>query len=203
MFKKTLLVVALLAAMQAHAELVVDTGTPSGPGFPLVLDGNDWLAGQVSFSQALTINSIKGWLNDGIDGLGNETFTVALYADAANSVGGLLQSTTGQFLTTQGVADWNGASGLNWSVGPGKYWVAFEVQGSDSFGGDAPIAAPSPLARYAFNDGSYLGYHAMNGLPIGIQIDATIAAVPEPATTGMLLAGLGLVAGIARRRKTV
>ncbi len=200
MFNKTLLALALLASVQAHAALVVDTGTPTGAGFPLNLDGNDWLAGQVSFGQALTINSIKGWLNDGVDGLGGETFTVALYADAGNAVGNLISSATGTFLTAQGVADWNGASGLNWSVGAGKYWVAFEVQGSDSFGGEAPIAAPTPLARYAFNDGSYLGYHAMSGYPIGIQVDATIAAVPEPATTAMLLAGLGLVA-VVRRRK--
>jgi hypothetical protein len=202
MFKKTLLSLALLAAVQANAALVVDTGAPTGAGFPLSLDGNDWLAGQVSFGQALTINSIKGWLNDGTDGLGSETFTVALYADSGNSVGSLLNSTTGQFLTTQGVDAWNGASNLNWSVGPGKYWVAFEVQTGDSFGGTAAIGAPAPLANYAFNDGSYLGYHAMNGYPIGIQVDATIAAVPEPATTAMLLAGLGLVA-VVRRRKAV
>ena len=202
MMKKTLLALALLAAVQAHATLVVDTGAPTGAGFPLSLDGNDWLAGQVSFSQALTINSIKGWLNDGVDGLGGETFTVSLYSDASNTVGSLLDSGAGQFLTAQGVPDWNGASGLNWSVGPGKYWVALEVQGGDSFGGVAPIGAPSALARYAFNDGGFSGYHAMTGDAFGIQVDATVAAVPEPATGSMLLLGMGLMGFMARRRQS-
>jgi hypothetical protein len=201
MFKKTILAIALLAAVQANAALVVNTGTPSGAGFPLSLDGVDWFAGQIDFSQALTINSVKGWLNDGVDGLGSETFTISLYADAANAVGGLLKSGAGQFLTAQGVSDWNGASGLNWSVGPGKYWIGFEVQGNDSFGGVAPIGAPSPLARYAFNDGGFAGYHALSGYSAGMQIDATVAAVPEPATVSMLLAGMALMGFMARRRQ--
>jgi hypothetical protein len=201
MFKKSLLAITLLAAVQANAALVVNTGTPSGAGFPLSLDGNDWLAGQVNFSQALTINAIKGWLNDGTDGLGNESFTISLYADAGNTVGSLLDSTGAQFLTAQGVSNWNGASGLNWAVGPGTYWVGFEVQGNDSFGGTAPIGAPSPLARYAFNDGGFSGYRGMTGDALGVQIDATVAAVPEPATLSMLLAGIGLMGFMARRRQ--
>jgi hypothetical protein len=202
MFKTTLLAVALLGAVQANAALVVNTGTPADSGFPLSLDGNDWLAGQVSFSQALTINSIKGWLNDGVDGPGGETFTVSLYSDASNSVASLLDSATGQFVTAQGVSDWNGASNLNWSVGPGKYWVALEVQGDDSFDGAAPIGAPSPLARYAFNDGGFSGYQALTGDAFGIQVDATVAAVPEPATGSMLLLGMGLMGFMARRRQS-
>jgi hypothetical protein len=32
--------------------------------------------------------------------------------------------------------------------------------------------------------------------------EVTVSAVPEPATYGMLLAGLGLVGAVARRRST-
>src|ERR1700746_2042312 len=112
MFKKTLIAVALLAAAHANAALVVDTGVPNEAGFPLGLDGNDWLAGQVTFSQALTVNSISAWLNDqgNIDsGLFGDSFTVALYNNSGNVPGALVNSATGHFTTTSGNSGWNGA----------------------------------------------------------------------------------------------
>ena len=99
---------------------------------------------------------------------------------------------------TPGVSDWNGASGLNWSVGAGTYWVAFEGQ---DFSGFAATKASSPLARYAFSDGSYLGYQAMSSnYAFGVQIDA-VATVPEPASFGTLIAGLGLIGAVVGARK--
>jgi hypothetical protein len=40
-----------------------------------------------------------------------------------------------------------------------------------------------------------------NNQQIAIGYDYTVAAVPEPATYGMLLAGLGAIGALARRRK--
>ncbi|MYN42736.1 PEP-CTERM sorting domain-containing protein [Duganella sp. FT109W] len=44
------------------------------------------------------------------------------------------------------------------------------------------------------------GYQGIGGVAIGLY-DTHVGAVPEPETYGMLLAGLGLMAIVARRRK--
>ena len=36
-----------------------------------------------------------------------------------------------------------------------------------------------------------------------LALDGTLAAVPEPATWAMMLAGFGVVGGLARRRRTL
>ena len=94
MFKKTVIAVALLVTAHANAALVVDTGVPNA----LVLDRNDWLAGQMTFSQALTINSISAWLNDQgniASGFAGDKFTVALYNNSGNVPGSLVSRAKG------------------------------------------------------------------------------------------------------------
>lgn len=191
-------VAALLLAFagQANAALTVDTGTPDGSGFALLLDANDWLAGQVTFTNSVQVNAINAYLDDMGNGPG--TFTLALYGD--NSVkhapGNLLSSVSTMFTNT----GWNEAANLNWSIGPGTYWIAIEGQDpfSGGFTGVAPVGAPSPLAHTAFNDGS--GYKSADGLSFGLRVD-TVATVPEPATSAMLLTGLGLLGAVSVRRK--
>lgn len=204
MFKQSLYAIALMGAVQAQAALVVDTGTPVpvANGYPLAVDGNDWLAGQVNFNQALVINSIKAYLNDQGNigsGYAGDTFTIALYSDAANAPGALIASATGHFTTASGDSGWNGASNLHWAVGPGTYWAAVEIGAADTFVGEAPVTAPNPLARYAFNSGGYAGYQVFSGYAAGLQIDAT-PAVPEPASFAMILAGLGVLGLLVNRR---
>lgn len=198
MLKKTVIAVALLATAHAHATLVVDTGVPNA----LVLDGNHWLAGQMTFSQALTINSISAWLNDQgniASGFAGDKFTVALYNNSGNVPGSLVSRARGHFTTASGNSGWNGAFNLNWSVGPGIYWAAFEIGCSDTFAGIAQTNAPNPLAHYAFNDGS--GYQAFSGSALGVQVGGTVAAVPEPESYALMLGGLGMLGFIARRKK--
>ncbi len=188
----------LMLATQANAALTVDTGTPDGSGFALSLDANDWLAGQVTFTNSVQINAINAYLDDMGNGAG--TFTLALYTD--NSVkhvpGSLLNSVSTAFTNT----GWNEAANLNWLVGSGTYWIA--IEGQDPFGGGfigvAPVGVPSPLAHTAFNDGS--GYKSADGLSFGLRVD-TVAAIPEPATYALLLTGLGLLGAISARRKVV
>jgi hypothetical protein len=79
---------------------------------------------------------------------------------------------------------------FNGSSAPGNSMVFFDT-GSGSGTLEAlyvnswPVFSPAPVSLLVIAEGySY----------------SAVAAVPEPATTAMLLAGLGVVAGVARRR---
>jgi hypothetical protein len=188
----TLIGLALMSASAAYAVTApsIDTGTPTGSGFPLALDGTDWLAGQISFSQASTIQSIQAYLNDGGNG---GTFTIALYDDtSAHLPGAELVSWSN---ISAGTAGWYGVANLNQAVSAGNYWVALEVR-DNGFNGTADVGVLNPLAKYAFNAGGYQGYEALTGSAFGLQV----TAVPEPESYAMLLAGLGLLGFAARRR---
>lgn len=186
----------LAFATPADAALIVDTGTPDGSGLALLLDANDWLAGQVTFTNSIQVNTISAYLDDMGNGTG--TFTLALYAD--NGVKHVPGSLLNSVPTTFTSIGWNETTNLNWSVGPGIYWIAIEGQDpfSGGFIGVAPVGAPSLLAHTAFNDGS--GYRLADGLSFGLRVD-TVAAIPEPATYAMLLTGLGLWGAVSGRRK--
>lgn len=181
----------LMLGMPARAATVADTGTPPGTGLPLGLDATQWLAGQVTVASATVLDTISAFVND--QG-GRGSFTVALYTDSPGHLPGtLINSWSASFITASNAGGWNGVSGINQSVSSGTYWVAFEVQGSDSFAGVVPVTPPSPLVNYAFNPGS--GYVAMAD-SFGVQV----TAVPEPEVIAMLLAGLILVQRSAARK---
>ncbi len=195
MFNKSASILAttmLLAfASQANAALLEDTGTPSGPGFALALDGNDWLAGMVHFNASTLISGIQAYLGGGDNG---DSFTVSLYDNTGNLPGNLMGSAGAIF----GNTGWNGVSNLNWSVGAGDYWVALEVQGSDTLAfGTAPVGAPHPLTLTAFNPGS--GYQLTNQ-PLNFGLQVAGETVPVPAAAWLLGSGLLGLAGFARKR---
>jgi hypothetical protein len=182
----------MFIAGQANAALVVDTGTPDGNGFGYLISANDFIAGQVTFAQDLTINSIQTYLDAGNAG---DSFTVSLYSDNGNKVGSLISS----FDATYTGTGWNGSSALNQSVSAGSYWIGIEENAFATFVAVTNVA--TPLAHTAFADGSNLGaYQSADGMKFGLQVDA-VAAVPEPESYAMLLAGLGLMGFMVRRRR--
>ena len=193
------LTMLMMTAGHAKAALVVDTGTPTGGTVgALLLDSSNSFAGQVNFSLASQINSISSYLDD--LGNGGGSFSVALYSDNSNKVGSQLYSASATFSSV----GWNAASNLNWAVDSGNYWVAVEVtDGSSNF--VAPLGAPTLLAHTAYNDGTYFansGYNTTNNaLSFGLQVDATVAAVPEPGEWVLMLSGFALLGFIAIRRK--
>ena len=190
--RKTLLISALLGAGFAHATNLVDTGTPSGIG-GYALDSNDSYAGQITLAQASDITAIAAHV---LGGNAGETFSVSLYSDSDNHLpDGILYAATATF----GSDGWNGVSGKSWHLDAGKYWVAIEIGGGDSLSPFATLdySAPHPLSPTAFNAGS--GY-ASYPLSFGLRVDASVAAVPEPTSALLLIAGLSAVGLRARRR---
>jgi hypothetical protein len=187
------LAIAMFIAGQANAALIVDTGTPNQTSLGSILTVNDYFAGQVTFSQASTINSIQTFLTlDTPSGFAADSFTVALYSNTINNtVGSLINSFTANYSAT----GWNGVSNINELVSAGKYWIAFE---GDSSGASYIAAnAPNPLALTAFASSSSYSNYPMS---FALQVDA-VAAVPEADSYAMLVLGLGIMGFMSRRRK--
>jgi hypothetical protein len=202
----TLCAAALLAsAPLARAATVVDTGTPDGSAVgALALDAVDWTAAQVSFAQASTIDAIQGHI---LGGAAGETFDVSLFAaDAGPRPGTLLYTATAIY----GAAGWNGVSGLGgWTVGPGSYWIEFEIQGGDTLGSGSAtgalldLGAPAPLALTASTSDGGFSYDA-DTLSLGLRVEATaVSAVPDLAPAWQVAAGTLLLTslGVVRRRR--
>jgi hypothetical protein len=104
---------------------------------------------------------------------------------------------------TQGrddVATFSGGGAVLNSKGIG--WKSFDI--TDGLKGGLTTSPAS--INYAFNYTGYSGFtfgSADGDDPAFIRIttEGITAAVPEPETYAMFLAGLGLIGGIARRRK--
>ena len=189
---------AALFALPAHAASAVDTGSPDGQAAgALAFDAVDWVAGQVSFAQAATIGAIRGHI---LGGTAGETFDVSLFSsDGGTGPGSLLYTATATF----GADGWNGLSRLQgWNVAAGRYWIEFEIQGTDTLGSGSLTGAlfdlnvPRPLANTVYTDTGGSSYQQAP-LSFGLQV----STVPWPSSASLLLAGLAMlsVLGVARR----
>lgn len=199
---RTLIASAALAcaalAVPAHATTVLDTGTPGGNSLDaLVLDGSDWYAAEVDITSAARIGAVSAHLLGGYSG---ETYHFSLYADDGLGEPGTQLATATAVFGTDG---WNGVSGLSgWTVQAGKYWVGVEVSDTDTLGSASAtgalldLGAASP-ANTAFSTYGSLGYSADGADSFGLRV----STVPENGAAALMLAGLGLVAGAARRRR--
>lgn len=190
----------LALALPAHAVRIVDTGAPnSNPLGAYTLDGTDFFAGQITLGSAGRIDGVFAHI---LDGSAGETFSIVLYDDTtAHLPGSLLHAATATF-TSNG---WNGVNALSgWNVAAGSYWIGLELNFDDTLGQGSLTGAlldrgvPHPLLRTAFNPGS--GYQ-LAALDFGLQVDATVTPVPEPESFALLLAGAGVIAAVARRRR--
>jgi len=179
---------ALIFAANANAALVVDTGAPDNTGGFTVSDAQ-YLAGQVTFNQALTLNSIETYLNADLSTDVGAKFTIALYSDNNNHVGDAISSVTAIFSGN----GWNGASALNWNLDAGTYWIGIEENNGENFLAVQNVV--SPLAKTAYADSGNYATSA-NAIQFALRVDA----VPEADTYAMLLAGLGIMGLVARRR---
>jgi hypothetical protein len=196
----TLVLSAVLAVpLVAGAATVVDTGPGPSTGGGWTLYGPQWLAAEFSIAAPTVVSNVEGWIQP-IDTPG--TATVAIYADGGIVPGSPLFSSSFAAIGDTSVAAWFGAGGLKWSLLPGTYWVAFEVRPGQTLFGAMPDPSASPLGAEAVrNSSTGFVYGANEDLDIGVRIQSGVAAIPEPSTYALMLAGLGFVGFVAHRRR--
>lgn len=192
----------------AFAVTLVDTGAGGSElnGSPALfgLESPGWfqyLAGEFTLAQGARIDTVAGWM----DWSGGGGVQIKLYSDGGSTPGIELFSQDFNFPLAFPGPHWETYSGLNnWNVQAGTYWIAFEplpVINGVGFNSTMFQGAPSPLSGYAWSSNGTGGYVAANGYSLGIRIEGTLAPIPEPESYALMLAGLTLLVGIARRKK--
>lgn len=208
MRKTLLLFVGILGIATVQAEKIIDTGTPDGSGNADLVgqySGDIYLrsaAGQFTLTQSYTITGVSGYMANysGFGGTVDAVIYGTTLQDGSVPVPDINNKLwSGSFSADSISASWLGISALDWNLGAGTYWLAFEPAGS-TFYGWMPTVAPNSLANYATGINNGTANYSQAGTPgIGIQIDG-IASVPEPTTYALLgLGGLALVVAYRRR----
>ena len=177
---------------KAHADIIVDTGTPNQPSSAIMLSAGQWLAAEFTTTQAWQIDSLKGFINADTSNPDNATYTVALYDNAGNN----RPDTSSELFAQQaifGSDGWNGLQGLNVALNAGTYWLAFEVRADDTLQGLMPVSAPNAV-QTAYNDATgNAGYKPTTGANYNFGVQ--ISAVPVPPSLFLFASGLLAMGG--------
>jgi hypothetical protein len=182
------LLAACAFATASHAGTIVDTGAGAPTYYSgYALASYQWLGSQFTLDSAHTLSSVNGWMS----APGGGTLQMSIRSTVGGLPGNALFSTD---ITAPGGTDqkWVGASGLNWKLDAGSYFVAFEVPQAYSFHGSMAFDAPRPSGQMVFMSDS--AWRNTSGA-MGLQVfgDAAQGDVPEPASialVGLALAGL-------------
>jgi hypothetical protein len=189
--QKILMLAMSMLPVVSKAAFVLDTGTPTGTGGPLIVSSSQFLAGEFSVTAGEDITQLSAYLASAT-GNGN-SLIFDIYSGTfigSHAAKTLIDSTTATFSGTTG---WTSAN-VNWVVpATGNYWFVIQGNGvGTTF--DAPLetsttTATVPAVEFASssNSGS-----AFSSLASGIGLEVSVI-VPEPATYGSI-AGAGLLA---------
>jgi len=205
---KNLLSLAVVAVLtmsgfhQAQAStLLVDTGVPTGTGFPVSLNSGQWLASEFSTPGEVSVTSIEAYILADNGNPDSATFTITVYQNAANNTPDTVDPAVFSQQATYTADGWNGLSGINVDLPAGSYWVAFEVgPNGDTLQGLLPVPSSNPLTTAFYDGTSTGGYTVLSGsnYSFGVQI----AAVPVPPSVLLFASGL-LAAGRLGKRRAV
>ena len=193
-----------LAAAPASASLIVDTGDPTSAfGYSLLPAGyvpdfaGQSLAARFTVTEQHVITGVEGWVYR--YGSGPGSYHIMLYGDGP----GPNHWVPGAELYTVALSDGGPGSGyigtddLDWAIGPGAYWAAFEVRDGDTLIGYMPYFVPNPLQEALGPPG---GYFPAAGAP-GSAFRIYDAAVPEPAAWALMLTGFATAGAALRARR--
>ena len=137
------------------------------------------------------------WLGQSISAFGSYLFSfsqnitsIEVQFDALSSTGGTPVETIGNFATS------NGAALVGYTNLDGTTFSANTVSSATNDGRGLISFSGPAFAQFSFD-------HAQNPNQYGFVIEriTVTTAVPEPETYAMLLAGIGLLGAVARRRQ--
>lgn len=202
----SLMAAAALVAAPANAAPIFDTGSPNHltaytftSGFKVAEDFN-----------VATASSLTGATFYVLAPVQMTNLTYFIYAAGASGPGAQLATGSAQGLSS--TATGGTYFGLPESLVSFSFASAFAASAGTTYWlGLASVSSDALYWESAANNATSLAYQS-NGGPygmVGTQLAFTIvgssatAAVPEPATWGMLLAGFGAVGGALRRRQRV
>ncbi|MES2128538.1 MAG: PEP-CTERM sorting domain-containing protein [Pseudomonadota bacterium] len=205
----TLKIAALTAMLSASAAAFAAKPPPANPPAALVLGSTQCTLGDLS----LPASACSGFFTNS-NLLGNSptmtALTTSVLTDAAalGHVGGLF-GLSAPLTIMENIPDLqiNPITGLHDLPAPGNFTINFNTPLSGDtvvgihFGGGGANGTGGGTAFYRFDAGAYTDSFTVNYQGVSDAVLYQTSAVPEPGTYGMMLAGLGLVGLMARRRK--
>ena len=147
------LALSMVLAATARAELILDTGEGTNPPpAGSSLSDEQGLGVKLTLTQTYQITSIQAWLWKSGIGKAAGDITLAIYGDAGQTPDtNVLHFSTVFFADGPGSteATWIGPDDLNWTLGPGSYWITFRVIPPSTARFVAPNTSATPQSQYA------------------------------------------------------